>query len=179
VAGSLFSLSRRLKLFSNIVLLRRLCAFVVIIACFSISVSCTETNVDEYKATDQRLGTQVGKKDGANIVTTGVAGFLVYGPYIKLMPGRFRLDVEGSLKGSEKPIATIDVIGFKGDKIFAIRPIYGDESRTGESLGKSVLGSILIEIPTETSDIEFRIQVPASTSGYVSNYKLIKLSDIK
>lgn len=51
--------------------------------------------VRRYWGADPRLHTQVGEAKGCNMHTTGKAGYLIYGPYERFEPGRYRLIMNG------------------------------------------------------------------------------------
>ncbi|WP_410211133.1 glycosyltransferase [Aquirhabdus sp.] len=54
--------------------------------------------ISRYDGADIRLATQVGKKSGTAIRTTGSQGFLVHGPYTPLEAGQYRVKLYGEIR---------------------------------------------------------------------------------
>lgn len=136
---------------------------------------CSEP-VTEYLASDAKLGTLVGKKEGTQINSTGQAGFLVFGPYVELPAGSYRLVARGTLtgaKGATQPLGVLDVIAFKGERTYVTRPLYGDEQA-----GEGNIAAVTFDLPKAVPDAEFRIQVTAQASVLFRGYDLSKVNNL-
>lgn len=58
--------------------------------------------IQRYWGNDPRMHSEVGLPRGRSAVSTGKAGFLIYGPYAHLAAGRYRLEIEGHSEGGEE-----------------------------------------------------------------------------
>jgi|GEM_PF-1252108 len=121
-----------------------------------------------FEASDKRLATLVGERGQFEIKATGKAGHLVYGPYVALEPGVYRLVVRGTLRGSAKPLATLDVASDKGERVWMVRPIY-------EQSPKDVIATAAFVIDRPVTDAEFRLFVHEHTVGTFLGYSLKKI----
>lgn len=122
----------------------------------------------DISAADKRLATQVGERGPAEIKSTGKAGHLVFGPYVALEPGIYRLDVKGSLRGPGRPLATLDVASDKGERIWMVRPIYADATA-------DIIATAAFVIDRRVTDAEFRIFVHDQTVGTFKGFSLKKI----
>lgn len=77
-------------------------------------LSWTRTNSYRFWGSHDRLGTHVGARRGKNISTTGKSGFLFFGPYLPVAPGRFRLAITGTAYHSDLLGSHIDIAAKKG-----------------------------------------------------------------
>lgn len=103
-----------------------------------------------YWGNDQRLGTQVGRRHGYSMTTTGKKGYLVYGPYASVKAGRYRIRFTGnarSLSGKE----FVDAACGEGSIILAKQKV---NSREGEWTC-----DLDIEVNHDISDLEARLEV--------------------
>nr|WP_281720265.1 glycosyltransferase family 1 protein [Nitrosomonas nitrosa] len=80
-----------------------------------------------YYGADDRLGTQVGMRKGRDMITTGSAGFLIFGPYIALDAGNYRVSIFGNMRNSSNS-TRIDVTTNQGHQILAEASITNPES---------------------------------------------------
>lgn len=118
----------------------------------------TKWNADgtiRYFGSDSDLKTQVGKKAGGKLETTGVAGCLLFGPYAKLEPGKYTISAYGqvSTTGSR---AYIDASAHCGAAIL------GSQNFTNTS-GAGIISSFDINIESIVADLEIRIFVADDT----------------
>jgi hypothetical protein len=120
-----------------------------------------------YWGTD--LFTLVGVREGLSIRATGQAGALVYGPYIGLPVGTYRLVVKGHLVGSGKEIGSIDVAAYQGAKTLASAMIIPAPTNSQE------IAQLDFHIERPVSDAEFRVLINPNTTGMFTSYELIKL----
>lgn len=118
-------------------------------------------DVRRFWGSDSRLGTQVGKRTGRDIICTGQAGYLLFGPYISLTAGQYRVAVRGTLGKNGLAGACMDVTVDKG----------------GLTLGKSVLNepdesgclvALQISLDVPCTDLEVRVWVSDNSDLYVS-----------
>lgn len=117
-----------------------------------------------------KLSTQVGVLEGNIIKTKGQSGFLVFGPYAKIDTGIYRLVAKGELSASSSPLGVMDVAAEKGQLILATKPIVAGQNKAGE------IASMAFEIAKPITDVEFRIQISAQTTGSFSGYELTKVA---
>lgn len=122
----------------------------------------------DFSAADGRLATQAGERTQTEIKATGKAGFLVFGPYVALEPGIYRLVVKGTLSGNAKPLATLDVVTDKGARVWMIRPIY--VVATADTIATAAFA-----IDRKVADAEFRLFVHDQTVGAFKGYSLQKI----
>lgn len=153
-------------------------SLVLILGVLSVSLlsACTEP-ITEYQASDARFATLVGRKEAAQINSTGQAGFLVYGPYIELAAGSYRLVARGTLAGAAgatQPLGVLDVAAMKGARIYVSRPLYGDEQA-----GEGNIAAVTFDLPRAVTDAEFRIQVTANASAKFRGYDLWKVNEFQ
>lgn len=147
-----------------------LCGFLL-----ALIAGCTAPVTEfSFSAVDPKLATQAGIREAGEIRTSGKPGFLVYGPYVALKPGNYRLMVKGSLSGSKGQLALIDVIANKGERTFVATPINSDSP-----MKDGVITSVVFELPQAVTDAEFRIQVSEQTTGVFKGYELSMVSKLK
>lgn len=75
-----------------------------------------------FWGSDERLHSQVGVSEGTRIRTTAKSGFLIFGPYMPLEAGRWKIRARGNttyLDGSE----TMDIVSSKGTKVHFSKPL--------------------------------------------------------
>lgn len=104
---------------------------------------------------DDRIGTQVGKRSGNAIHSTKKAGYLIYGPYIPLDAGSYRVEIKGLLGTTGPTGARIDVAVDQGRRIL------------GESLFKDAptdgsLITLCVSLDSPCTDFEVRVWVDDS-----------------
>lgn len=119
-----------------------------------------------------KLATQVGAPEGNIIRAKGQPGFLVFGPYAKINTGIYRLVAKGELAGSSRPLGVMDVAAEKGQLILATKPIVAGQNKAGE------IASLAFEVTKPVTDVEFRIQISAQTTGSFSGYELTKVAKL-
>lgn len=102
------------------------------------------------------LKTAVGNIQGKNLVSTGVSGNLVHGPYLALAAGKYRVVIRGVLGETGAAAARMDVAIDKGNLILA-------ESVLGEPVADGCLVSLPIALDAPCSDLEVRVWVDDDT----------------
>lgn len=140
---------------------------VVIAAAIVLAVTGCAQQMD-FSPGDARLGTQAGERTKTEIKAAGKAGYLVYGPYVVLEPGIYRLDVKGSLRGPGRPLATLDVASDKGERVWMVRPIYADATA-------DIIATAAFVIDRRVTDAEFRIFLHDQTVGTFKGFSVRKI----
>jgi hypothetical protein len=107
--------------------------------------------VYRYQGSDSRLLSQVGRREGARIHTTGAAGCLFYGPYLRLAPGRYRVRIRGAVKRLGSAVRA-DVAIRHGASVVAAQPL---EARHASGL----LSEMKLQLHEAVSDLEVRLWV--------------------
>ena len=131
----------------------------------------TDMLAQRYWATHPNLHSQVGHTVGQCLNTTGKVGYLLYGPYVALLPGRYMATVHGaaclddSLHG-----AWMDVAWNKGVEIATRQPLH---AAAGE------LGLVHFELPAYTDDLEVRVFVTAESYLRLDGLTLVKMGKVR
>jgi len=119
-----------------------------------------------FLATD--LPTEVGNRQVNRIYTKNQSGYLVYGPYINLNAGNYRLNIGGSI-----PNGILEITAQNGDILLlkqAIAPL------ANASTGTRLLKSIDFSLKSPQTRIEFRILISDSEDGYFDFFSLELIS---
>ena len=107
--------------------------------------------VYRYQGSDARLLSQVGRREGARVHTTGAAGCLFYGPYLRLAAGRYRVRIRGAVKRLGSSVRA-DVAIRHGATLVAAQPV---EARHTSDL----LAEMKLQLHEAASDLEVRLWV--------------------
>jgi hypothetical protein len=122
--------------------------------------------------TEDTLLTQVGSVENGAVVTTGQAGFLIYGPYEPVEAGKYRLVLKGA--GSSLASAWADVVSGKGTVQHAKFPLSQSEEKNADIL---LSEQLTIESPVE--DLEVRIHVGDKDDLRLTGYELKPVAETK
>ena len=106
----------------------------------------------KYFGSDARLGTQVGIRIGRDIVSTGQAGYLVFGPYIYLDTGQYRVVIQGRCGVNCLADARMDVVADKGQRVLG-------ESMLSDSVECGNVGELHFSLDVPCTDLEVRVWV--------------------
>lgn len=106
---------------------------------------------------DSRLGTQVGKRSGRDMVSTRQAGYMLFGPYISLPTGQYQVSVFGQVGKRGLSGAKMDVAGDRGNIILGNSPLFEPDE-------KSCLATFPFTLEKSCSDIEIRVWISENTS---------------
>lgn len=121
----------------------------------------TPSRVHRFRGSDSRLYTHVGRRSGDDIISTGQAGYLVFGPYVALPEGRYRIAVHGILGDGSIVGAHVDVAVEKGERVLGGCLLEAlDEGRC--------LAVLPISFDTPCSDLEVRVWVNDDSKVRVS-----------
>lgn len=122
--------------------------------------------VPRFSGDDRRLQTQVGKRRGTRLQTTGQAGFLMFGPYIRLPKGRFEARIRGAAASGR---AVVDVAIERSRVIAAANVVAPLPSDTD-------LARLQFELMAPCDAVEVRIQVDADSVISVERLEIAPIS---
>lgn len=108
--------------------------------------------VPRFWGGDSRLGTQVGKRMGRDIVSTGQAGYLIFGPYIPMAAGSYKVLIRGEIGGNGVAGAHMDVAVDQG------RVILGESTLVNSAQDGCII-ALPITLDKPCSDLEVRVWV--------------------
>lgn len=121
----------------------------------------------EVMANEDRMRvTGSGEKIDGKVHATGVAGALIFGPYMPLMPGAYSLLIEGNSRDK----FDVDVVHSSGNKQIAARKY---TAKSGNAAGNGSLAVLDFEVIEPVENAEFRVIVPDGADTTVTSYKLI------
>jgi hypothetical protein len=104
-----------------------------------------------FDGSSRRFRTEVGRLSGKAIVTSGVAGYLVYGLCLGLSIGRYRILLQGSYEIVPGASASCEVCTAGGSEILAkIELDHGTDS---------IVGDFEFDINSRCNDLEIRVLV--------------------
>jgi len=115
------------------------------------------------------LFTLSGIHQASTIEAIGQSGFLVFGPYIPLSAGHYRLTVFGSLSGPAGDLGILDVIASGGSKTFLKIPIPAKSTHAG------IIMQAEFKIDQPVNDAEFRLSTYQQVIGQFDRYAIEKL----
>jgi glycosyltransferase involved in cell wall biosynthesis len=123
-------------------------------------------DIYRFLGSDQRLNTQVGERLGLAMKTTGKQGHMIFGPYIPLAAGWYRVTLRGALGEKGLGAARMDVVC----------------DQNLRSLGEVVLSepddtgcfvTLPIELTSACTDLEVRVWVSESTELEVASLEIV------
>jgi glycosyltransferase involved in cell wall biosynthesis len=119
-----------------------------------------------FLGSDQRLNTQVGERAGLAMKTTGKQGHLLFGPYIPLAAGWYRVTFRGSVGIKGLAAARMDVVCDQDTrKLGAL--VLSEPDDTG------CFGTLAIELTSPCSDLEVRVWVSESTEMEIAMLEIV------
>ena len=110
---------------------------------------------------DRNLFTRVGKVVGRSMLSTGHEGHLIFGPYISLAAGCYRVAIRGKLGINGAAGSRMDVCVEKGTRVLV-------ESSLSLSTEDDYVVSLVISLDTNCSDLEVRVLVKAESEVAIS-----------
>ncbi|MGF6641444.1 glycosyltransferase involved in cell wall biosynthesis [Paraburkholderia sp. MM6662-R1] len=113
-----------------------------------------------FLGSSPRLSTVVGGIQGRSVVTTGVAGNLVHGPYLAMAAGKHQVTIRGAVGAGGLAEASVDVAVDQG------RLVLG-ESVLGQ-VNDDCLASLVISLERAYDDLEVRVWVGESSELSIS-----------
>lgn len=113
-----------------------------------------------------RLPSQVGSFRDSTVVSTGRAGFLVYGPNVAMSAGEYRLVVSGSAPVVAS--AFVDVVSGVGNEQHARSAL---SATTGDATGVLASGHVFLD--RDVVDLEVRVYVGSDDAVRLTGYELV------
>jgi hypothetical protein len=113
-----------------------------------------------YFGSDEKLPTQVGRRDGLKLFTTGVSGCLLHGPYIELEAGVHQIIIRGARRDRAKG-ASVEIATNNGQKVITKSPM-----GTGDIDFKLACFHFTLDEPCR--DVEVRVWVNDDTDLHIS-----------
>ncbi len=118
-------------------------------------------NIYRFLGENSRLKTQVGKRDGIDIICTGQAGYLIFGPYISLKAGQYQIVIRGALGEKGLAGAHMDVVTDK-DTVKLGQSVLHKPDENGD------LVKLKISLDKPCTELEVRVWVSEQTDLQVS-----------
>lgn len=120
-----------------------------------------------FPVTDDRLQRQVGSLEHRALSTDGRGGYLIYGPYVSLPAGRYRVRVLGHWMGTDETIPYLEILTGLGQQTILYTVLVPDAGGSACILEDSFL------LTGDVADLETRMWVGASTQLSVSGIELL------
>lgn len=115
-----------------------------------------------FSGYNSRLHSLVGERSHGDIVTTGREGVLVYGPYVSLSAGAYRLIVHGEMHEAQAEPILVEVVAMQASSQVAAWQVAASEK--GRILEK------VFRLPRDVDDLEIRLM--ASSGSVVRASKI-------
>lgn len=126
--------------------------------------------VQRYWGADPRLHTEVGERCDTVMRTTGKEGVMIYGPYVNLVPGKYKVTFSGDMEhlaGGEY----FDVSANEGHVIL-------EKSKITMGSSEKWSSTCDFEVRDEHRALEYRVTVTKNTSMSVALIAVERLSDV-
>jgi len=123
-------------------------------------------------ASDSQFSTKMGTRSGRDMISAGKAGYLLYGPYIPMKSGDYRVAITGKFGRSGPTGSRIDVAINKGDLILA-------ECSLNEPNEDGSLAELFIRLDAPCTDLEVRVWVSEETELKISIVEIMSLNENK
>lgn len=120
-----------------------------------------------YMGSHPRLQTQCGRRDGKQMKSKGVEGFLFYGPYVDLPAGIYKANLYGLVKNTGTPNSFLEVVINSGNDKLAKEILVATQD-------DSQIASLEFSL-SMTAQVEIRVWIPADAE--ISIRKLIILAE--
>lgn len=146
----------------------------VVLRIDKVSISTTDTNEYNWLPKDN-FSTINGKlTDKGTLISNGNEGFLLYGPYMKLENGEYKLKIRGSLVEPTKDslLGYVDIVHSKATQQIVRVPIKLDEIEKGD-----IVKELLFSLGSPVQDLEFRIYVNKGVYMEIERVVLEKASN--
>lgn len=109
---------------------------------------------------------QVGTTNAGMIRSTGRSGYLIYGPYRRIGPGRYRAVMNMTISRAEN--VTVEVVGKQGNKIYHQHTIKNTQLLSDKPF------NFVFTLDEWVADFELRIFVTANDDLAISGYQIVK-----
>ncbi|MEO6104072.1 MAG: hypothetical protein ABIP44_10595, partial [Pseudoxanthomonas sp.] len=120
-----------------------------------------------FPVTDERLQRQVGTLEHRALSTDGRGGYLIYGPYVNLPAGHYRVRVLGQWQGTQESSSTLDIVTGQGQQTILHAMLALEAAVNGCLLEDSFL------LAADVVDMEMRLWVDAATRLRVTGIELL------
>jgi O-antigen biosynthesis alpha-1,2-mannosyltransferase len=117
-----------------------------------------------FRGSSRQLRTEVGRIAWRSIVSTGVEGHLVFGPYLALSAGRYRIVVRGAYNIPFKLKARFDVCFAGGTQVLTHLDLFGS--------AESEIADVVIVLKHGCQDLEVRVAVNKSTEFRIDEIEI-------
>jgi hypothetical protein len=110
------------------------------------------------------LPRQVGQIEGTALVSDGRSGFIVFGPYIPVAAGKYKLLVHGKVGRAD--LGWVDVVSSKGTVQHGMFALASTQGRDG------LLAEGLLQLHEHVVDLEIRVYVDAHNEVTLDGYEI-------
>lgn len=117
------------------------------------------------KASDNQLCTQVGKLIDGCMTSIGEEGFLLFGPYIALEKGYYRLFVYGDAFFSGNLRGYFDIVTMMGKEVIS-KITLSSADKNG------IIGTINFQLTEKVENVEFRVYVTKECNISIDRYEI-------
>jgi glycosyltransferase involved in cell wall biosynthesis len=131
--------------------------------------------IHRFWASSDRMETKVGKRSGHQVVSTGEGGCLLYGPYIRLSRGLYKVSLAGSIGAMGADGAFMEAACDTGEVVLGKADVLEVEGQDG---AEQTIVSLDVFIEEETPDFEIRLQINALSSVSVSMLVIESLGEL-
>lgn len=132
----------------------------------SAPVDHLSVNVVADKIAYQEAASRV---DGNALVSTGKAGFVMYGPYVTLAPGRYSVAVQGNIARLPAGTEVIFDVVSKGQ-------VFGQQSVTVAHQEAGAIADFQFELAEAVADLEVRARVADGVDLRIESYEVAKIN---
>jgi hypothetical protein len=140
-----------------------------------LSVDDVATNCRRWRSDSQAVQTLVGMIKGGLLQTTGRSGFLMYGPYTDLEPGKYLLTLEAE-RFDESGQSWLDISAERGQRQLRRMDL-------AEMLGEPSSSATVLQIPFRlkqpADDLEVRIWVDEAAAIGVAGYSIERVGLVR
>ena len=130
--------------------------------------------IARFFGSDTALCTEVGQREGQVLVSTGQAGYLLYGPYMTLEPGHYLIELYGSANAASVADAFADVCVETGQRILTQQRLQA----TADGRQDGLLAPMTFTVGAGCQDMEVRVHVGPDNNIYVGLVEIYKIADI-
>lgn len=112
---------------------------------------------------------EAAKVEGNSLVTTGVPGFVMFGPYVPLAAGTYHVTVNGNIQSIQQDSSIkFDVVSSAGGKA------HGEQTITSSEPANGQIASFDFTLPEDVVDLELRAQVGPGVQMGIDSYRVAK-----
>jgi glycosyltransferase involved in cell wall biosynthesis len=131
--------------------------------------------IHRFWASSDRMETKAGKRSGHQVVSTGEGGCLLYGPYIRLSRGLYKVSLTGSVGAMGADGAFMEAACDIGAVVLGKADVLELEDQGGV---EQTIVSLDVFIEEETPDFEIRLEINALSSISVSMLVIESLGEL-